>query len=132
MTIKQVSVFLENKAGRVNEVTRILGLNGVNMSAFSLAESSDFGILRMIVSDVELAVKVLKEAHFAVRVTDVIALRCDDVPGSMSKVMDFLASENIFIEYMYAFSDGGKANVIIRPSDVARCAEVLEGCPLLK
>lgn len=126
MTIKQISLFLENKRGRINDVTKILGNNGVNMSAFSLAESGDFGILRMIVSDVDLAVKVLKEAHFAVKVTDVICLCCPNVPGELSKILDRLATEDIFIEYMYAFSERESANIIIRPTDVTRCAEILE------
>ncbi len=125
MTIKQLSVFIENKTGRINEVTRILGQNGINMTAFSLAESADFGILRMVVSDVELAKRVLKEAHFGVTVTDVVCFSCPNTPGSLATVLEYLAKENIFIEYMYAFSKGGTANVVIRPTDVNRCIEIL-------
>lgn len=125
MTIRQLSVFVENKTGRINEVIQILGANNVNMTAFSLAETDGFGILRLIVSDVELAVRVLKEAHFGVNVTNVICLRCANVPGAMSKVLNQLAKEQIFIEYMYAFADGETANVIIRPTDVDRCIDVL-------
>ena len=69
MTIKQLSIFLENKTGRINDVTRILGKNGINMHAFSMAESTDFGILRLIVSEVEKAVDVLRENNFAVKIT---------------------------------------------------------------
>lgn len=125
MTIKQLSVFIENKTGRINEVARILGRNGINMTAFSLAESADFGILRMIVSDVEKAVKVLKDAHFGVSVTDVIGFSCPDVPGALSEVLDCLAQKHIFIEYMYAFSEGDRANVIIRPTDIMCCKDML-------
>ncbi|MDR2949274.1 MAG: amino acid-binding protein [Prevotella sp.] len=125
MTIKQLSVFIENKTGRINEVTRILGQNGINMTAFSLAESADFGILRMVVSDVELAKRVLKEAHFGVTVTDVVCFSCPNTPGSLATVLEYLAKENIFIEYMYAFSKGDTANVVIRPTDVNRCIEIL-------
>lgn len=133
MTIKQLSVFIENKTGRINEVTRILGQNGVNMTAFSLAESADFGILRMIVSDVDLAMRVLKEAHFGLTVTDVVCFSCPNTPGSLSTVLEYLAKENIFIEYMYAFSEGDTANVVIRPTDVKRCLDILTSynCNLL-
>lgn len=125
MTIKQLSVFVENKTGRINEVTRILSANEINMTAFSLADSTEFGILRMVVSDPELAVKVLKAERFAVTVTDVVCLNCPNMPGAMSTVLDYLASEEIFIEYMYAFSQGDTASVVIRPTDVAKCLEIL-------
>ena len=125
MTIKQLSVFIENKTGRINDVTHILGNNGINMTAFSLAENADFGILRMIVSDVDKAVKVLKEAHFGVSVTDVICFNCPNKPGALATVLEYLAKENIFIEYMYAFSEGETASVVIRPTDINRCVEIL-------
>jgi len=125
MTIKQLSVFIENKTGRINDVTHTLGKNGINMTAFSLAENADFGILRMIVSDVELAVKVLKEAHFGVSVTDVVCFNCPNKPGALATVLEYLAKENIFIEYMYAFSEGETASVVIRPTDINRCVEIL-------
>ena len=84
MTIKQLSVFLENKTGRINDVARILGEHGINMYAFSMAETADFGILRMIVSDVEAAKRVLREAKFAVTLTDVVGINCPNTPGSLS------------------------------------------------
>lgn len=125
MTIKQLSVFIENKTGRINDVTHILGNNGINMTAFSLAENADFGILRMIVSDVDKAVKVLKEAHFGISVTDVICFNCPNKPGALATVLEYLAKENIFIEYMYAFSEGNTASVVIRPTDIDKCVEIL-------
>lgn len=128
MKIKQLSVFIENKTGRINEVTQILGANGVNMTAFSLAENLEFGILRLIVSDVDLAVKVLKEAHFGISITEVICLAIPNIPGSLSKVLGYLADENVFIEYMYAFSQGNTANIVIRPTDVEKCIEILSKC----
>ena len=76
MTIQQLSIFLENKTGRINDVTRILGKNGINMHAFSMAETTDFGILRLIVSEVEKVVDVLREHNFAVKVTDVVCIKC--------------------------------------------------------
>jgi len=126
MTIKQLSVFIENKTGRVNEVTRILVDNGINMSAFCLVESADFGILRMIVSDIETAKEALKKAHFGISVTDVICIVCPNVPGAMNAVLEVLAKEEVFIEYMYAFSQGDSANVVIRPTDVQRAADILK------
>jgi hypothetical protein len=125
MTIKQLSVFIENKTGRINEVTRILEENGINMSAFSLAETADFGILRMIVSDVAKAEQALKAARFGVSVTDVLCIVCPNVPGAMHRVMEVLAKEQVFVEYMYAFSQGETADVVIRPTDVPRAAEIL-------
>lgn len=125
MTIKQLSIFVENKTGRLNEVAHVLGKNGVNMKAFSLAESADFGILRLIVSDVDLAVRVLKEAHLGVSVNDVLCLSCPNTPGSLATILEYLAKENVFIEYMYAFSSGERANVVIRPTDIKKCVEIL-------
>lgn len=122
---KQLSVFLENKTGRINQVTRILGDNGINMLAFSVAETADFGIIRMIVSDVERASQVLKEAHFAVRTTDVVCIKCSNEAGSLSKILDVLANANVFIEYMYAFSEGDTARVVIRPTDLESCLQIL-------
>ncbi len=128
MKIKQLSVFVENKTGRINEVAQILGRHGVNMTAFSLADSADFGILRMIVSDVKQAEQVLREAHFGVSVTEVVCLSCSNVPGSLSNILDCLAKEQVFIEYMYAFSEGETARVVIRPTDLDRCIDILSRC----
>lgn len=128
MTIKQLSIFLENKTGRINEVTKILGRGGINMQAFSMAETADFGILRLIVSDVDKAVKLLHDASFAVMLTDVVCLNAPNVPGSLSSVLEKLAENDIFIEYMYAFSEGDTANVVIRPNDIDKCVSVLSEC----
>ena len=125
MTIKQLSVFLENKTGRINDVTRILGKHGINMHAFSMAETTDFGILRLIVSEVDKAVEVLRDASFAVMVTDVLCVSSPNVPGALSAILDKLAQNQIFIEYMYAFSDGESANIIIRPDDIQSAINIL-------
>lgn len=125
MTIQQLSVFIENKTGRINEVTKILAANGINMTAFSLAENAEFGILRMVVSNVDLALRVLKEARFGVNVTEVVCFSLSNVPGALSAVLDLLSKEQIFIEYMYAFSQGDTANVVIRPTNVERCIALL-------
>ena len=128
MTIKQLSVFLENKTGRINEVTKILGKYSINMHAFSMAETTDFGILRLIVSEVDKAVEILRNADFAVMLTDVVCISMPNVAGSLSDVLDNLAQNNIFIEYMYAFADGEKANVVIRPNDIDKCITILNEC----
>ena len=128
MTIKQLSVFLENKTGRINEVTKILGKHGINMHAFSMAESTDFGILRLIVREVDKAVEVLRNENFAVMLTDVVCISCPNEAGSLYTILDKLAEQEIFIEYMYAFAEGDKANVVIRPNDIEKCVQVLQEC----
>ena len=126
MTIKQLSVFLENKTGRINEVTKTLSRHGINMQAFSMAETADFGLLRLIVPDVDRAVEVLRSENIAVMITDVLCVNCPNVPGSLSAVLEKLASNNVFIEYMYAFSDGDSSNVIIRPNNIDDALKVLQ------
>ena len=128
MIIKQLSIFLENRTGRINEVAKILGQRGINMKAFSMAETADFGLLRLIVSDVDMAVSYLRDAGFAVMLTDVLCINCSNVPGSLSSVLDKLAQNDIFIEYMYAFSEGETANVVIRTNDIHRSCTILSEC----
>lgn len=134
MTITQLSVFIENKTGRVNEIARLLGSNGVNMNAFCLAEAADFGILRMVVADVEKATQVLRDANLAVRQTEVVCFNCPNTPGSLAIILDYMADEKVFIEYMYAFSQGETASVVIRPTDIKTCVKILEryNCKLIK
>lgn len=126
MIIKQLSIFIENKAGGINKVVSMLGDNGINMSAFSVADSPEFGILRLIVSDIELAIKVLREANFKVGSTDVICIDCPNTPGALSTVLECFAKEDVFIEYMYAFSEGDVASTIIHPTDIQKCVSILE------
>ncbi|MDR0537469.1 MAG: amino acid-binding protein [Tannerellaceae bacterium] len=126
MLIKQLSVFLENKKGRFTEVARLLGEAGVNMSAFTVSESSDFGILRIIVSDTDRAVDVLRSNLYAVSLTDVVCLYCPNQPGALARAMEIITKAGIFIEYMYAFAQVDSAHVIIRPDDTKRCVEVLK------
>ena len=126
MVAKQLSIFLENKSGRLTEVTEVLAKEGINLSALSIAENADFGILRGIVSDPEKAYNVLKENHFAVNITDVIGLSCPNVPGALAKVLGYLSSEGVFIEYMFSFANNSTANVVIRPNDMENCIRVLK------
>jgi hypothetical protein len=126
MKAKQLSVFLENKSGRLTEVTEALGKANINLSAMSIADNSDFGILRCIVSEPERAYQVLKEAGFAVKMTDVIALNCPNTSGSLAVVLDYLSSQGVFIEYLYSFAAGDIAHVVIRPTDLDNCDKILE------
>lgn len=127
MKAKQVSVFLENKSGRLNEVARILGEAGINISAFTVADTSDFGVLRLIVSDPEKACSVLKERQFSARTTDVVLANSPNRPGALSKMLQILNSEGVFIEYLYAFSmNDTTAIIVIRPTDIEKCMEKLE------
>lgn len=126
MRAKQLSIFLENKSGRLTEVTEALGRSGVNLTAMSIADNSDFGILRCIVSDPEKAYKVLKEEHFAVKITDVIGFTCPNTSGSLAVVLKYLSDRDVFIEYMYSFANGDVANIVIRPTDLESCEKILE------
>jgi hypothetical protein len=127
MIAKQVSVFLENKSGRLNEVTRILGDAGINISAFSIADTSDFGVLRMIVPNPEKAMEVLKANDFSVQTTRVVLMTTPNKPGMLARALQILSDENIFIEYLYAFSmNEDSAVVVIRPSEIEKCKEVLD------
>ena len=125
MTIKQLSVFLENKTGRINEVTKTLSRHGINMQAFSMAETADFGILRLIVSDVDKAVEVLRGENFAVMLTDVVYMHCPNEAGALSDILDRLAQCEVAIEYMYAFAEGNMAHIVVRPTDIELCDKVL-------
>ena len=127
MIVKQLSVFLENEAGRLNEVTALLAETNINISAFSVADTTEFGILRLIVSDPEKAFNDLKSAGFTVRLSEVICLVCPNIPGALAKALQILSQENIFIEYLYAFSmDDESANVVLKPGDIHKCIEVLK------
>ena len=128
MTIKQLTVFLENRTGRINEVAKILGAAGINMKAFSMAETADFGLLRLVVSEVDKEVQVLRDASFAVRLTDVVCVNAANVPGALSTILESLAANDIFIEYMYAFSEGESANIVIRTNDLDKCIRILSEC----
>ncbi|MDR0402544.1 MAG: ACT domain-containing protein [Treponema sp.] len=119
MEIKQISVFLENNAGRLGEVTRVLAGAGINLRAISIADTADFGILRLIVDDQDKAVKALGGAGFTTRITNVAAVEIDDKPGSLAGVMELFRKSNVNIEYLYASLEGkvGKAVVIFKLED---------------
>lgn len=119
MKVQQISIFIENKSGRLAEVTRILADAGVNIRALSLADTSDFGILRLIVNDREKGVQALKEKGFTVSRTDVVAVEVPDRPGGLWSILDVLDRKSINVEYMYAFVErcGENAVIIFRFDD---------------
>ena len=126
MLIKQLSVFLENRSGRLTEMTEILGKANINLSALSIAETSQFGIIRMVVSSPEKGREILKENNFSVSLTDVICLSTPNKPGSLSRALRILSNTGISVEYMYAFSKGEEAFVIIRTENLEKTVKVLK------
>ena len=126
MTIKQLSVFLENREGRLDEVLKTLGTNGVNIVALSLADTSDYGMLRMIVSDPAKGKTVLKEAGITSMLTDVVALRVPHATGSLSKAMHEIVQAGINVEYMYAFANGADASAVLKSDDPEKVVTVLK------
>lgn len=125
---KQISVFLENKAGRLSHVTRVLGEAGINIRALSIADTSDFGILRLIANDPEKAYHILKEAGFTVSETEVIAVQVPDSPGGLAAVLEQMTSESLNIEYLYAFlgTSENDALVIFKVEDIDRARNIFK------
>ncbi len=128
MLVKQISVFLENKEGRVAQVTQILSDSDINIRALSIADTTEFGILRLIVDKPELAEKALKDEGFTVSITEVIAISIEDEPGGLAKALEVLHKNRISVEYIYAFisKTSHKANVILRVEDCERAIKTLE------
>ena len=127
MKVEQISVFLENKAGRLAEVTQTLTDAQINIRALSLADTSDFGILRLIVNDNEKAKVVLKENGFTVGRTTVVAVEVDDKPGGLNYILDTLSANGVNVEYMYAYVQPGSnaATLIFRFDRTDQALEVL-------
>jgi hypothetical protein len=128
MKVEQISVFLENKAGRLAEVTKVLGEGGINIRALSLADTTDFGILRLIVDQYEKARDVLKQHGFTVGKTEVVAIEVPDRPGGLAWVLQILSDSDVNVEYMYAFvqHSGKNAVIIFRFDNLERAIELLE------
>lgn len=134
MIIKQLSVFLEDKVGRLTEMTKILADNNINLSAFNIADAADYGIARFIVDKPEEALKVLKENRFSVNITDVVGMVVPHQPGAVYKALKILSANDITIDYMYAFAIEDSASVIIRSPSNEDVIRVLQenNLPLLK
>ena len=126
-TIQQLSVFLENREGRLDTVLKILAENDVNIVALSLADTSDYGMLRMIVSDPHKGKAALKDAGITAMLTDVVALRVPHAAGSLSKAMHQIVEGEINVEYMYAFANGADAAAVVKSDDPARVIDILKG-----
>lgn len=122
MFIKQLSIFVENKFGRLESIIDTIGKNGINIRALSIADTTDFGILRVIVDDTEKAKKCLSDAGVIAKATDVIAVYIDDETGGLAKVLGYLTEEKISVEYMYAFlsRDTSKALMVVKADDEER------------
>lgn len=128
MKIQQISIFLENSAGRMAEVARILKNGGVNLRAIMIADTADFGILRIIVDDPVRAIKVLSDAKFTTRTTDVLSVTISDKVGSLSAVLDLFEKNSINIEYLYAALDkaGETAVIIFKVENIEKGLKVVE------
>lgn len=128
MSIKQVSIFIENASGKLAEATEFLAEQKINLRALSIADSQDFGIVRIICEEPEEAVKALKEAEYVTKITDVFAVEMSDEAGSLSRILYILADEKISVEYTYAFlstKKNGKAYMIFRVDDNEKAISVL-------
>ena len=128
MAIKQLTIFLENKQGTVVSVTDTLAANGVNIRALSIAETQDFGILRLIVNDEKTAVAKLSEEGFLIKITDVVGVKIGDAPGKLSSALGVLSKAGINVEYLYAFMARTEkhAYVVLRVEDNAAAEKTLE------
>ena len=133
MAIKQISIFLENTTGRLGEVTGVLAKAQINIRAISIADTAEFGILRIIVNDHEEALKALNTKGFTNRVTDVAAVEISDTPGSLAKVMDLFRNSKVNIEYLYSSLEGqmGKAVIILKLDDHQKGLEIIKENNLL-
>jgi hypothetical protein len=125
--VEQISIFLENKSGRLAEVTDILAGNGINLRALSLADTADFGIFRLIVNDTEKAVTLLKNKGFTIAKNEVVAVDVPDRPGGLAGILAILQVKSINVEYMYAFvqKSEGNAVLIFRFDDVEKAIDAL-------
>ena len=130
MLIRQISVFLENEKGKFAEIARLLGNNGINMKAFTVSETQDFAIARIIVErdQIERAFNLIKANSYAVTMTHVVYLECANKPGAMANAMEKLSAAGISVEYMYAFTDSTSefSRVIIRPDNTELANQIIQ------
>jgi len=128
MTIDQISVFVDNKPGRLVELLEVLSQSNVDLRAMSMADTADFGILRMIADNPENAKKLIADAGYVTNITQVLAVAVPDVPGGLAKVLSYISNAGISIEYMYVFitHEDENACVIVRVDDNEKAEKVLE------
>jgi len=129
MLVKQISVFLENKIGRLAEITELLGQNKINIRALAIADTTEFGILRLIVDNPEKAQEVLEDRGFAAKQTDVIVVKVTDKPGGLAEILKELKRSDLNVEYLYAFvkQSGENALVVFRIENTSEAIKVLQG-----
>ncbi|MCL2751797.1 MAG: amino acid-binding protein [Firmicutes bacterium] len=127
MAIQQLAVFVENRQGRIKQLTRVLAENGIDLLTLSVADTSDFGILRLITRNNAAAYKVLKAAGFTVSLVDLIGVEVTDEAGGLNKILELLDAEGINIEYLYSFAHttDKKAVILLRPSDDQKATAAL-------
>ena len=130
MSVKQISIFVENKPGALLSMTTVLAESRIDMRAFTLAETSDFGIVRIIVDDVYAASTALKDMGFVYSISNVLGVVIPDVPGGLNQVLQILTEEDVNVEYMYAFQGGKNINgayMILKVANEKKAASVLTG-----
>ncbi|MBO5103699.1 MAG: amino acid-binding protein [Ruminococcus sp.] len=132
--VRQISVFINNKPNQLNEAVRHLKDEGINIRAMSLADTKDFGILRIIVSDTQKACDVLKDSGYAVIITDVVTVSIPDTAGQLSRVLDILGSEGVNVEYLYAFLGTSEKSVsfVIRVDDNVKASSALTNAGIIQ
>ncbi|WP_066648296.1 hypothetical protein [Christensenella timonensis] len=132
MLIKQISVFVENKKGRLYSLTKALADSGIDLKALSISDTSEFGILRCIVNDPQAALKIVKDAGFTASVTEVLGVEVEDEPGGLAKVMDILNQNDISVEYLYSFvgTRSDNALIIFRAEETEKAFELLKNSGL--
>lgn len=127
MLIKQLSVFVENKEGRLEGVTQVLMEHNINIASFSLADTAEYGMLRMIVSDPDEGKRVLKEEGFSAKLTDVIAVKISQRPGTLHKILKVLLEAGLSVEYMYTLATSGEdTSIIMKISDIIKALDTLK------
>lgn len=127
MFVQQISVFVENKKGRLADITKVLAENNIDISAISIADTANFGVLRMIVNETEKAVQVIREAGYTVSITEVLAVEMEDKPGGLHKVLELLGKESISVEYLYSFvrCPSEKALILFKVDNPQKTVDVL-------
>ena len=126
MTAKQLSVFIENREGRLGEVLRVLKENHVNILSLSLADTTEYGLLRVLVNKPEAAKEALIANGFSSTITDVLVIKIPHIAGSLQKILETISNKNVNIEYMYGLSiDGENASVVMKTNDIAGACEIL-------
>ena len=133
MLVNQIAVFLENRTGRLLSLSKALSDSGIDLVSLNIADTSDFGIVRMITSDNEKAAKALKEAGFVVKQTELVSIEVDDTPGGLTKVLEALGDRDIDIEDLYsdAKSNSSKASILFKTSDIDKANKILKDKKLI-